>query len=71
LEVIINIADIVAIPMFLLLVIYFAQKKNKTVFELVLLLMVSLGLIIDVCFTIYFLFFKKPKCYLELGKNKY
>ena len=67
-EVIINIADIVAIPMFLLLVIYFAQKKNKTVFELVLLLMVSLGLVIDVCFTIYFLFFKKPKCYLEMKK---
>ena len=34
-EIIINIADIVAIPMFLVLVIYFAQKKNKTVFELV------------------------------------
>lgn len=68
-EVIINIADIVAIPMFLLLVIYFVQKKNKTVFELVLLLMVSFGLVIDVCFTIYFLFFKKPKCYLEMEKK--
>ena len=68
-EIIINIADIVAIPMFLLLVIYVVKKKNKTVFELVLLLMVSLGLVIDVCFTIYFLFFKKPKCYLELEKK--
>ena len=57
-EVIINIADIVAIPMFLLLVIYFVQKKNKTVLELVLLLMVSFGIVIDVCFPIYFLFFK-------------
>ena len=67
-ENIIHIADIVAIPMFLVLVIYFAKKKNKIVFELVLLLMVSLGLIIDVCFTIYFLFFKKSKCYLEMKK---
>jgi len=67
-ENIIHIADIVAIPMFLVLVIYFVQKKNKTVFEIILLLMVSLGLVIDVCFTIYFLFFKKPKCYLEMKK---
>jgi hypothetical protein len=61
----INIADIVAIPVFLLLVIYFFKKKNKTVLEYVLLIFVSLGFVIDVMFTIYFLFFKKTKCYLE------
>jgi len=64
----INIADIVAIPVFLLLVFYFFKKQNKTVFEYVLLIFVLLGLIIDVCFTIYFLFFKKAKCYLEMKK---
>jgi hypothetical protein len=64
----INIGDIVAIPVFLLLVFYFSQKQNKTVFEYVLLIFVSCGLIIDVCFTIYFLFFKKPLCYLEMKK---
>ena len=65
---IIHIADIIAIPVFLLLVFYFAKKQNKTIFEYILLVFVSLGLIIDVCFTIYFLFFKKPKCYLEMKK---
>jgi hypothetical protein len=64
----INIADIVAIPVFLLLVIYFFKKKNKTTLEYILLIFVLLGLIIDVCFTIYFLFFKKPLCYLEMKK---
>ena len=61
----INIADIVAIPVFLLLVIYFFKKKNKTTLEYVLLIFVSLGFVIDVMFTIYFLFFKKSLCYLE------
>jgi lipoprotein signal peptidase len=64
-ENIIHIADIIAIPVFLLLVIYFFKKKNKTTLEYVLLIFVSLGFVIDVMFTIYFLFFKKSLCYLE------
>jgi len=67
-ENIIHIADIVAIPVFLLLVIYFFKKKNKTALEYVLLIFVLLGFVIDVMFTIYFLFFKKSKCYLDMKK---
>ena len=44
-----KIADIYGgIPIFLLLIYYFSKKKNKTNFEYVLYLSVSIGFIVDV-----------------------
>lgn len=48
-------ADIFAIPFFLLLTIYFYNKKNKNTVEKLLLLFGISGLIADLLFTIHFL----------------
>jgi len=56
---IIHIADILAIPLFLLLIIYFSKKKNKNIIEYILLLFGICGFIIDVYFSIYYIFMKK------------
>ena len=43
-----KIADIYGgIPLFLLLIFYFSQKKNKTMFEYMLYLGSSIGFIVD------------------------
>ena len=61
---IIHIADIVAIPFFIYLLYYLAQKQNKNINIYLLLLFASCGLIGNIIFTIYFLFFKKAPCNL-------
>jgi hypothetical protein len=48
--------DIIAIPFFLALVIYFYKIKHKTNFEKILLLFVISGLILDIYFTYRFLY---------------
>jgi hypothetical protein len=48
-------ADILAIPFFLLLSIYFYNKKNKTPLEHVFLLFSVAGLVLDTIFTFIFL----------------
>jgi hypothetical protein len=52
---IIHYGDILAIPFFFLLVIYFLVKKNKTKFEYILLLFTIGGLIADIFFSYNFL----------------
>jgi hypothetical protein len=52
---IIHYADIIAIPMFILLSIYFINKKNKTSIENILMLFAICGAIIDSYFTCHFL----------------
>ena len=46
------IGDILAIPGFLALVIYFSQIQNKNAYEVILLCFSSAGLIADVFFTL-------------------
>jgi hypothetical protein len=46
-----RIGDILAIPLFFLLSVYFYQLKNKTVLEYVLLLFALSGFILDSIFT--------------------
>jgi hypothetical protein len=54
-----HICDILAIPLFALLTIYFYNKKNKSVVEMILFLFGITGLVLDSLFT--FVFFKiKP-----------
>lgn len=55
----ITIADILAIPFFILLSYYFYFKKNKTFIEYILFLFSLSGLIIDTYFTIHKLFFSR------------
>jgi hypothetical protein len=54
-----NYADILAIPFFLALVVYFYNKKNKTIFENMLFFFAISGLILDTVFTCMFLRFKQ------------
>ena len=49
--------DILAIPFFLLLVIYFLNMKNKTLLEYILLLFSISGFVLDCLFT--YLYFSK------------
>jgi hypothetical protein len=49
-----NYGDILAIPFFLLLVIYFHEKENKTIFEYILYLFSISGLLLDSYFTYLF-----------------
>lgn len=56
---IIHIADVLAIPLFLLLIIYFSKKKNKNIVEYILLLFGIIGFIVDVYFSIYYIFMKQ------------
>jgi len=44
-------ADILAIPMFLLMVIYFRNKKDRTIIENMLYLFGLCGLLVDSYFT--------------------
>ena len=48
-------ADMLAIPLFLLLIIYFYRKNNRTFIENILLLFAVSGLALDTYFTYHFL----------------
>lgn len=50
-----NYGDILAIPFFLLLVIYFNDIKEKTYLEYLLFFFSICGLLLDTCFTYIFL----------------
>lgn len=52
---ILHYADILAIPFFLIAFIYFVMKKNKTVLEIILMLFVLCGFILDSIFSYNFL----------------
>jgi hypothetical protein len=49
-----HIGDILAIPLFLIAIIYFYQIKNKSIIEYILLLFATSGFILDVLFTIQY-----------------
>lgn len=51
-----NYADLLAIPFFILLVIYFYKKKNRTNIENILFLFAIAGLILDILFSYIFLY---------------
>ena len=51
---IVNIADLLAIPMFVLMIYYFSKKTNRNLIENILLLFSIVGLIVDLYFTIKF-----------------
>ncbi len=51
-----NYADIIAIPFFLLLSLYFYKKKNRTQLENILFLFSVVALILDTMFTFIFLY---------------
>ena len=46
------VGDVLAIPGFIMLVIYFANLKTYTAFEIVLLIFSACGLLADLSFTI-------------------
>ncbi len=50
-----HIGDILAIPFFLLLTVYFYQLKNKTILEYILLLFAVSGFVLDILFTYNFI----------------
>ena len=54
-----NYGDVLAIPFFLLLVIYFYEKENKTIFEYILYLFSISGFLLDSYFT--YLFYTSSK----------
>jgi hypothetical protein len=58
-ENIIHYSDILAIPFFIILIVYIAGKQKKTIMEYVILSFAIVGLFCDVLFSVYFLFFKK------------
>lgn len=51
-----NYADLLAIPFFILLVIYFYNKKNRTNIENILFLFAIVGLVLDIFFSYIFLY---------------
>jgi hypothetical protein len=51
--------DILAIPFFALLALYFYNIENKTIFEYVLFLFSIAGFILDIFYTYIFLSIKK------------
>ena len=51
-----NYADLLAIPFFLLLVVYFYRKKNRNNIENILFLFAIVGLILDIFFSCIFLY---------------
>lgn len=53
---IIHLGDLLAIPFFLLLTIYFANKPNKTFIEYILLLFCVCGFLADIFFTIQYFY---------------
>jgi len=52
---IVHYADILAIPLFLLLTVYFYRKNNRTFIENILLLFAVSGFVLDTYFSFYFL----------------
>ena len=52
---IINYADILAVPCFLIQIIYFYKKKSITYLEIFLLLFNIIGFSLDLLFSIYFI----------------
>ena len=58
---ILHYADILAIPFFLIAFIYFVMKKNKTVLEIILMLFVLCGFILDSIFSYNFINISSPK----------
>jgi hypothetical protein len=63
-ENIIHYSDIIAIPFFIVLIVYIANKQKKSIIEYVLLCFSIIGLCCDLLFSAYFLFFKQPECNL-------
>jgi hypothetical protein len=53
---IVHYADILAIPLFLLLTIYFYRKNNRTFIENILLLFAVSGFVLDSYFSYQFVF---------------
>jgi len=53
-----HIADIFAIPLFLLMTLYFYRIENKTFVEYVLFLFGATGLLLDIVFSAYYVFGK-------------
>ena len=51
---IVNIADLLALPMFVLMIYYFIKKTHRNLIENILLLFGIIGLIVDLYFTITF-----------------
>lgn len=49
--------DVLAIPFFLLLTIYFYTIKHKTIFEYILMLFAVSGFVLDIVYTCIFLFY--------------
>jgi lipoprotein signal peptidase len=49
-----SLADILAIPLFLLAFLYFWKKPNKTIVEYLLLLFTGAGFVLDTLFTLQF-----------------
>ena len=54
-----HIADIFAIPLWLIMILYFYRIENKTPVEYVLFLFGSTGLLLDGLFSAYYVFGKK------------
>jgi hypothetical protein len=52
---IVHYGDILAVPFFFITFIYFAIKKNKTIFEIILMVFVLCGFFVDLFFTYNFL----------------
>jgi undecaprenyl pyrophosphate phosphatase UppP len=50
-----NYGDIVAIPLFLIAIVYFRKKENRTLIENLLLLFMCIGLVFDTISTYFFL----------------
>ena len=55
----VNLADILAIPSFLVLLIFFITKENRNFIENILLIFSFVGLLLDTYFTI--IYFKNKK----------
>ena len=53
---IVHIADILAIPFFILAFVYFYNIKNKSFIEFVLMLFAGVGFVLDTIFTYNYLF---------------
>jgi len=53
-----HIADIFAIPLWLIMILYFYRIENKTPVEYVLLLFGTTGLVLDCLFSAYYVFSK-------------
>ena len=50
-----RVADLLAIPFFLLALLYLLKKQQKTVIEWILLLFMLIGFLLDIIFTLNFL----------------